>query len=220
MPYALFYAFCLTLFGVVSGSAQFILVEQGGSFAPGNLATAGTAFALNEIDIPPHTIDGVNDGVYGNSSSWIGATLDSNVGVILSAPSGISAFAFGRDNTGVYADRAAGMYTFHYSTDPISGFNPLTATWNLIGQFSYDPTYFPYIAVSNPAERHAFNLATPLTGVTAFRITTEGAPMFGVALAIDEIELYASPIPEPSTLALAGLALVMAVAGRRLLRRS
>ena len=62
------------------------LVEEGpaagaaGDPAPVNLATGATPFALDELDLGTHFIANLNNGTYGNSSSWIGAGATGTVG--------------------------------------------------------------------------------------------------------------------------------------------
>src|SRR5690349_19044297 len=65
--------------GLVLSGGGLTLVEQGGTFAPDNLAAAsGGAIPLGssslgpQIGVPFHVIANVNDGLYGNGNSWIG----------------------------------------------------------------------------------------------------------------------------------------------------
>ena len=72
------------------------LVEEGpaadaaGDPAPVNLATGATPFALDELDFGTHYIVNLNNGTYGNSSSWIGngalGTVGPFVGISLAFP--------------------------------------------------------------------------------------------------------------------------------------
>lgn len=204
----------LFLLSTLAASAQITLtlVETGGTFASGqtNLSLAGTAFAkdlINGDGFGVHAIANVNDGVYGNASSWIGETSGYTwVGITLAAPSTISALAFGRDNTGTLQDRQADTYIFQYSTD-----NQLD--WTQFSSLDYvgAPPASPWL-------RHAYDLGTPLTGVTDIRILVYGGGLDS-GTAIDEVELYAgslSAVPEPSTYAaLAGVAALGFAAWRR-----
>ncbi|MCW5548131.1 MAG: PEP-CTERM sorting domain-containing protein [Opitutaceae bacterium] len=211
--------FC-TLFA--TAHAQFVLVETGGTFRSDatNLAAAsngGIAIGQDELGYGIHFISTINDGVYGNDSSWIGLAdyTTSWVGVILPTPSTIASFAFGRDNTGVQITRAFGPawipHVIQYTTDAVTDqASANSATWLTTGSMNYavDPP-------PSPELRHLYNLTSPLTGVTAFRIVTSSGIDWGTA--IDEIELYStSAIPEPSTYAvLAGLAALGLAAWRR-----
>ena len=87
--------------------------------------------------------------------------------------------AFGRDNQGIYTDRAADFYTIQYTTAP----NPDAATtaWTSIGAVDYRGP-----AVANPALRHLFSF--PTVNATGLRIITATA-----GTCIDEIELYPPP---------------------------
>lgn len=88
---------------------------------PDNLALSGpdaTPFASTVFG-SPHTIAGLNDGQYGNSSSWLAAASDTDphAGVTFSGGVQIDAIAFGRDNTGDLNDRYDGTYSLQFTTD-------------------------------------------------------------------------------------------------------
>jgi hypothetical protein len=104
-------------------SANLSFVEQGGTIDAGNLGTAGTAFARDLIGngafAPTHTIPNVNNGSFGNGSSWIGDTPDSYVGIGFGSLQTIASFAFGRDNTGAFGDRDAGTTPSNSPPTPI-----------------------------------------------------------------------------------------------------
>ena len=188
--------------------AALALVATGGSFGPGNLAPAGTAFAKDLLGggayAPTHTIPNVNNGTYGNGSSWIGDSADSFVGVALPSLSVINQIAFGRDNAVGFGDRATGIYLIQYTTaGTVDALTP-DSSWTTLGGVYYDP------ADGAAALRHLYEFApVAATGVRIF------APGNGIAsgAAIDEIEIY--NIPEPSTLLLGFIGLV----GLALLRR-
>ncbi|MBP6508323.1 MAG: PEP-CTERM sorting domain-containing protein [Opitutaceae bacterium] len=182
--------------------AQFTLVETGGTFRSDatDLAIGGTAFAsglINGDGYGVHTIAGLNNGSYGNSSSWIGSG-PSDAGVLISSSSIISSFAFGRDNTGTYADRNAGTYNFYYTTDSgLNSGNALSANWTSLGSLNYTSS-----PPASPSLRHLYNLTSPVSSATGFRIASADGT------AIDEIELYATfavaPPPQPGVSNLAG----------------
>lgn len=202
-------ALLIGLLAPLETRAQFILRETGGTFrtdAP-NLAAAtngATAFGKNELGFGIHFITTINDGTYGNSSSWIGAAgSESWVGVYLATPSTIASIAYGRDNNGVYTDRSLNPTRIEYTTSSLANATEqAAAVWRTIGILDYyqeNP--------GSPARRHLYDLATPLAGVTGFRLRA-----YGDANAYDELELYSTAygvaaVPEPSTYAaLAGLA--------------
>ncbi len=78
------------------------LVEEGGRFAPNNLATLPGAWAFGKnvlLGFPYHRVEYLSDGRYGNDHSWIGAEGESSFGgVVLGGPCRIDSIAFGRDN--------------------------------------------------------------------------------------------------------------------------
>ncbi len=175
----------LTSFGgVVISGGGLALVEEGGGFAEGNMATNGTAFAKDTIGAGPHTIAGVNDGLYGNSSSWIGGTANSFVGIRFGAiPMPLYKVAFGRDNLSNFTDRVFGLYTLQYTTVADPDESTPDAAWNTIGTLDYQSAGGTNFA--NPILRHAFTFREVLA--TGFRIKTDSATDH---IAIDEIELY------------------------------
>jgi hypothetical protein len=165
-------------------SANLTFAEQGGTIGAGNFATTGTAFAKDLIGgtgVGPHVIPNLNNGTFGNDSSWIGNSDPSYGGVGFGSLQSIASFAFGRDNLGQFGDRAAGSYTIEYTTDANPVANHATALWNNIGT----------LTITNgggvlSALRHRYNIGTPVSA-TGFRIVTPGGA------AIDEIELYGTP---------------------------
>jgi len=187
-------------------NAAFNLVETGGTFRTDatNIAAASsnaTAIGSDELGLGVHFISNINDGIYGNSSSWIGNSDPSWIGVIFESPSDVWSFAFGRDNTtGGLTDRFANApYSFEYTDFQVTSSNATGATWTVIGPLEF---------VSDGYLRHLYNLDTPLSGVTAFRIKTLGGLESGNA--IDELEVYSTTaiIPEPSTYTLLALGLM------------
>ncbi len=225
-------ALLLSGFAAAPLHAQFEYVSSGGTFRTDavNLASGATAIGQDEYGVP-HFIANINDGLYGNAHSWLGGNQgdvyfesDSNswVGVSFAAPQTIASFAFGRDNTGVFGDRAGGPYLIQ--VDQGGGFTS-------VGVLHYGSN----ITVDTAAVRNLFNLTTPLTGVLQFRIAAtaeayrysgndeeSGDPIFGFFVtgqAIDELELYSTPataIPEPSAFAaLAGMGSLGLAALRR-----
>ena len=120
---------CASLIAV-SGSAQIVPsagithVDSRGSLDDaGDLSFSATAFADGVIGngafAPTHTIPNVNNGTYGNASSWIGGSY---IGLSWgNAGKTIQSIAFGRDNTGTFSDRSDGVYALQYTTSDLSG---------------------------------------------------------------------------------------------------
>ncbi|MCF7673995.1 MAG: DUF5018 domain-containing protein [Akkermansiaceae bacterium] len=162
-----------------SAHAQLTLVETGGGLMVPNYSTqpGATAFAKDLLgggSYAVHQIAHVNDGVYGNSNSWIGNdSLNSFCGVSFGATAvSINIVAWGRDNTGGYGDRYSGTYTLEYTTEPNP--NELTASWTLIGTTQgLSPL------------RHAYSF--PVVAATGIRLTCTSA-----GTCIDELEAGAT----------------------------
>jgi hypothetical protein len=211
-------------FAPASLPAQVTLVQTGGTFRSDavNLAAASngaTAIFSSELSAYDHFGAEVNDGVYGNASSWIGGIEvygwpTAWVGVAFNTPQTIASFAFGRDNTGVQESRATwATYAVEYTTSAFTPGSAGSATWITVVNLDY------YNAPpSSPALRHLYDFTSPLAGVTGFRLNTSSG--LGYGNAIDEIEVYAtsaavSAIPEPSTYAALFGALVLGLAAWR-----
>ncbi len=178
------------------------LVEEGGTFAAGNLAQQKGAWAFAEnvlLGYPYHRIEYLTDGRYGNDRSWIAGDTPSFGGVVLSGEAQIDSVAFGRDNTATtgpavepaqtgYRDRWAGSYTIQYSNAPRTNQPPPADSWHTIDAVKYAPD-MPEIVSEHihPYLRHRFRF-TPVRA-TAVRILTS-QPGTG----IDELEVYGTPL--------------------------
>ncbi|MCU0792675.1 MAG: choice-of-anchor D domain-containing protein [Opitutaceae bacterium] len=163
----------------VNNGGSLVLEENGGDFAPGNLAPAGVAFAKDTLPgYAAHAVAHLNDGLHGNAHSWINNSADSFAGVSLGVtPVAINRIAFGRDNTGEFTDRAADLYTLQYTTVPNP--NDATAYWVTLGQVDLRSG----TALANPSRRQVFSF--PTVAATGVRILTAAN-----GTAIDEIEVY------------------------------
>ncbi len=167
-----------TTFGVaVTGGLA--LEEEGGSFAPGNLAPSGIAFAKEVFTHPNYSIPHLNDGLYGDSFSWLGTTVNTYAGVRFAAPVTVNRIAFGRDNTGALADRSEDLYIVESSTDADP--SQPSAVWTTVGVVDYRSGGGS--GVTAPERRHVFSFAP--RSVTGLRVVcaTPGT-------VIDEIEIY------------------------------
>lgn len=177
--------------------------------APWNLArTASQPFGSTAHSSTSHRIDNINDGLYGNTQSWLSNLSDSNpyIGVEFSQPIQFSKIAWSRDNgnageagnssvPGQYIDRWAGTYTLQYTqaADPSAlaaeGTNP-ASTWANIGTVTLDTA--PQAGFNAGYFRHGFDVAyqgNPLSA-TGLRIKPSSDE-----LAIDEMELYGPQSP-------------------------
>lgn len=194
-------SFVLISFTAGAARAQLTLNQIGGTIGGGNYGTAAgtTAFGLDEIgggSIPIHKIPNVRDGLFGNPNSWIGDSLNSYVGLTFGSTVSVGRVAWGRDNTGTFADRTAGLYTVHY-TQVSGGGSSLAVTgdpttgWAVAGSVNYVSNG----VVGSPLSmslRHEWGFAA--VQATAIRLTVPGSS-FADGGAIDELEAYAPSAP-------------------------
>jgi hypothetical protein len=171
------------------------------------LATEGTV-AFTSSDLGPalgiayHLAINLNDGLYGNSHSWIPNFVagDPNpfVGLNFNGSVAITNIAWGRDNTGVFGDRAVGAYTLQYTTvaapgaattetgDPGTGWASLgtvTYTGSAVGFASYLRHRFDISSGGQPVEATSIRIKVP-NGTDAASSTD-----------IDEIEVNTAAAP-------------------------
>jgi hypothetical protein len=174
------------------------------ALAPDNLAinTRGAvAIGSTELGFDTHFIDRVNDGLYGNSRSWIAdfvnGDADPFIGVAFDGEIELNALAFGRDNGntltdacgGTCMDRALGTYTLQVTRvdDPNAATQETgdaETGWVTVGEVKYnfqDDTFTPWL-------RHEFSLTT--AGGEAISATGLRIMVSDPNIAIDEIEVY------------------------------
>jgi hypothetical protein len=197
---------------------------------PDNLALASNgsvAFSSSDLGpqlgIPFHVASNLNDGRYGNANSWIGG--DQNpfpttfAGVSLDGLYSIDQIAWGRDNGntvsdacgGTCTDRVNGVYTIQFTelagadqNTPVTG--DAATGWATLGTVEIVGSD---AGIFDAHLRHAFDVGhsdgSPIVA-SAVRLTV---PLTGLGggTAIDELEIYGSPIPEPSGLWLLAAAL-------------
>ena len=185
-----------------------------GAGAPENVALAGggaTAFGSSELDFGGlHLISHLNDGLYGNSHSWIsdqgiGAGTDTSlfVGISFGRIIGLRDLAWSRDNGdtneagcgGTCMDRSLGTYTLQVTRVANPGVDTpetgdATSGWISIGTVAYlgqDDSFHPWL-------RHRFELAT--ANGEAIQVTGLRFLVPDGNTAIDEIEVNtAAPAP-------------------------
>ena len=198
---------------------------DGGAVVPDNLALASNGakpFGTSELDPARwdfHIIRALNNGTYGNFSSWIGAEgdVDKFVGIDLGGQFQIGRIAWGRDNgngafddsdnrggdacDGQCDDRWGGQdpYTLQITTVASPGVDTPDGDWETVGTFTY-------LAMEDiePGEgftpwlRHEYEIARTdgnPTVATGVRIIVPAAGLSG-GTAIDEIEVY-GPMGDP-----------------------
>jgi hypothetical protein len=141
--------------------------------SPLNAAVLSTAtpFATSCLSgYTMHQISHLNDGLTGNSNSWIGTAATDYVGIAFGTSILMSGFAFGRDNEGTYTDRTLSTYTIRYTRLASPGLSttvtedPSTG-WSTLGTLAYSATGTSATYLSN---RHTFSI-TPVLA-TAIRI--------------------------------------------------
>ncbi len=188
---------------------ELALTATGGTMDPCNLALGKTAFGRDELRYEPpatpgtfiHVIEDINDGIYGNNNSWIGASLNSFVGVAFGGTHSINRFAFGRDNTGTYADRSAGRYLLQYTTDPTPSAATPDAAWVNIG--------LVYHEGASPANALRHEYSFPPVTATGIRFFAPGDGVPSGAC-IDELEVYVSGTTTPTVACPADVAVTVA----------
>ena len=157
-------------------TAQPVLKSMGGSLtAAKDIALAsngGTAFAKDCITgFSEHSIAHLNDGVYGNSNSWIGNSQSNFAGVAFNAPYAISSLAFGRDNGGeaaTYLDRYHGHLHLPVHANAQPERRTLRRSVDFVWQASISIRSIPTRPTSL---RHVYEF-DPIAGVTGVRILT------------------------------------------------
>ena len=205
------------------------IVEEGGTMtAAENLALAsnggvifssGTLGDENGWGGSSHTNAGANDGVYGNGSSWIGCTTEYAaynptdagqpfIGVVFDTETTVDSIAFGRNNSenlDWYLDRWAGEYIIQYTDVENPNADTPDTDWTDIGTVEYSlnleelgMTEFAGSEFYAPYKRHLIEFDP--VNATALRIIVPSTGWNGTC--IDEFEVYAADVPEPSTIVL------------------
>jgi hypothetical protein len=216
----------LVLSGSVRGQLSLVgggltLVQEGPTVAnagdpvPANLAIGATPFSSSdlgpELGIPFHVAANLNDGLYGNSFSWIGG--DANpfalpfAGIDLGAlTSSVQSIAFGRTNAVAdpFVDRHLGLYTLQYTqvADPSTNLGLAitgdpSSGWTDIGTLDYGVSEGLGTNYNETQRRHRFNFDP--VDATGIRLVVPATGLGG-GTAIDEIELFDVPgdyVPPP-----------------------
>lgn len=123
-----------------------------------------------------HCFKNINDGISGNSNSWIPSNTGSPhfAGISFESLRIVEGFAVARDNNGVYGDRIGGTKTLQYTTVSNPDHNTADSDWKTVGT-----SFITYNAL-----RHIYMFSEPVSA-TGFRIITDSA-----ADCIDELELF------------------------------
>ena len=178
------------------------------ALVPANIAQSGVAFGSSEFGAGVHLIANINDGLYGNSQSWIAnfgiPDPDPFIGIQLGAVTPITSIAWSRDNGNAVSDacgaactdRALGVYTLQITTrtdaDAATPDTGDAATgWQTLGTFNYkgnDPVLF------NAYLRHRFDLG--LSGGGPVQAAAIRIKVSDPGMAIDEIEINPNQVIE------------------------
>ena len=207
---------------------------------PANLATAPGVSALSsgELGLGIHVTTALNDGRYGNSNSWIGGEGNSPAfgGIAFGGTFNLTSFAFGRDNgnnvndlqangyLGQLPDRSIGLYTLQFTAvaSPSAG-TPVTGSsatgWETVGTLNYAADDDAVLGSAFTSYfRHEFDVGLAAGGgltATGFRILVPGTGIGPTTTAIDEIEVFGTAVPEPTT----SLAMLFGLEGAAMRRR-
>lgn len=140
--------------------------------ATGSATYTGVAFASSQALTPTHQVGYVNDGVYGNPSSWIGASPTAFVGIAFNGGLvTVNRVAWGRDNTGAFGDRWAGSYEVQLTTVESPSAATPDSAWTTV-----------LVQAGEGALRHEYTLGQEYAA-TGLRIRCPGG------VAIDELEV-------------------------------
>jgi hypothetical protein len=199
---------------------------------PANLSTGAGAAPFSSSDLGPelgiqfHVVANLNDGLYGNSNSWIGGNLPPGVpapfaGVKLGGFFYVTGFAIGRDNgNGAFDDSSVGtdacggqcddrsLGTYKVQITRVS--NPGASTpetgdaasgWQTIATLNYQSSDDTAPGGSFTSYlRHEFEIAAGVDPVlaTGLRIVVPATGLGG-GTAIDEIEIYGTIGADPDS---------------------
>lgn len=182
---------------------------------PANLARSATAISSSDYPAVAHTAAGINDGIYGNSNSWLANDSDASPSIRLSWESAVevSSIAFGRDNTSTgFTDRSGANVASSWTISSLTHTLEYTQdgeNWQTIGSVTYNGN--ENTAYGDTWLRHKYGISTDdgsAVAMTGFRLS----PSSNMG-AIDELEIHA--IPEPATLTLISIAGLLGLIVRR-----
>jgi hypothetical protein len=167
-----------------------------------NIALNGATVVSSNIPgyLPIHDDANVVDGYYGNGSSWIGTSVNSWIKIDLGSNFLIDSLSFGRDRLNNYDDRDPG--DFSIMTALIDTIFSDTNTSN--DNFEYTTVVDSSILGFSGSISMNDTILSTFIPIEARYIMMNFA---SDGVAIDEIEVTGSAVPEPSVLALLGLGL-------------
>jgi len=147
----------------------------------GNGARPATSFSTRPEAI--HQPAGINDGMYGNDHSWIGAVPMSWFQIDLGKTVTLGQFKMGRDRTRIVSDRPVNYLKIETSLDGQS--------WQLV----FEKSEIVFLTDFSPTKSMVINIA-PVTARFVKVTVSPKSPEGGEMACIDEFEVYA-PAKEP-----------------------
>ena len=220
MKQIVFFMICATLFfplsllahsiSIVSDASPFTgaIVDRGSYTAPQgyarpydtlqNLAYQGNGFARAAVSKDTianypyiHMPQYINDGLYGNGASWIGATAYSWIKIDLGQIVSMDVFQFGRDRMGYFNDRCIGHFTIEVAMSD-----------NLYANGDSSNDSLEYTQIFNSATSGyagVFGLGQTVRVLFSEQIQAKFVKITfdNETIAVDEIEIFGN-VPEPS----------------------
>lgn len=173
----------------------------------------GAAGAVAKDTIPGlsniHDSSFANDGSYGNGASWISDSSNSWIKIDLGRSVDISSIAFGRDRLGYFDDRDPGQFTIE-----VASADNVYAT----GDSSNDSSeYQLFLDSSTLGFGGLINLGNTLVATSASPMTGRFVKLTfaSVGVAVDEVEVFGSVVPEPATVLSLSVGSLFVAARRR-----
>ena len=168
-----------------------------------NIALNGATVVSSNLSgyLPIHDDSNLVDGYYGNGSSWIGATANSWIKIDLGNNFLIDSLTFGRDRLNNYNDRDPGSFSIMTALEDT--FFSDNNTTNDILEYTtvVDSNALGFGGIINMNDSILSTFDSIEARYIMMRFSNNG-------VAVDEIEVTGSAVPEPSILALFGLGLV------------
>ena len=161
-------------------------IETNGTMTADNLARmpGAKAFAKDVME-DAHRIGFLNDGQYGDKNAWIADSRESFCGISFSTTQSVCSVAFGRDSTGVLADRYDGYGSIQYTTPQYTeGADPSRLSdfcWTTIGNIRIVP---------GRARRQRFCFPSVNASAVRLLVRTDSSWTGKGGMAIDELEIY------------------------------